>query len=189
TTTDGDGDVASQSVSIGAGVVFKDDGPSVSAMTLTGSVTTDETTQLGITVTSAVALFSGGVGAAGADDGSTDVSLRIDVADSGLMTTQGGHAIILEADANDSDIVYGRFDSDGNGSLDGTAFKLEIGEDGKLSVTQYVAIQHPDNPDNYDEPVDLTGKLSAVVTTTDGDGDVASQSVSIGAGVVFKDDG
>ncbi|MGS3143481.1 type I secretion C-terminal target domain-containing protein, partial [Aeromonas sanarellii] len=39
------------------------------------------------------------------------------------------------------------------------------------------------------EPVDLTGKLSAVVTTTDGDGDVASQSVSIGAGVVFKDDG
>uniref|UniRef100_UPI003B9F7214 DUF5801 repeats-in-toxin domain-containing protein n=2 Tax=Aeromonas enteropelogenes TaxID=29489 RepID=UPI003B9F7214 len=176
-------------VSIGAGVVFKDDGPSVSAMTLTGSVTTDETTQLGITVTSAVALFSGGVGAAGADGGSTDVSLRIDVADSGLMTTQGGHAIILEADANDSDIVYGRFDSDGNGSLDGTAFKLEIGEDGKLSVTQYVAIQHPDNPDNYDEPVDLTDKLSAVVTTTDGDGDVASQSVSIGAGVVFKDDG
>ncbi|WP_421329037.1 DUF5801 repeats-in-toxin domain-containing protein, partial [Aeromonas veronii] len=147
------------------------------------------TTQLGITVTSAAALFSGGVGAAGADDGSTDVSLRIDVADSGLMTTQGGHAIILEADANDSDIVYGRFDSDGNGSLDGTAFKLEIGEDGKLSVTQYVAIQHPDNPDNYDEPVDLTDKLSAVVTTTDGDGDVASQSVSIGAGVVFKDDG
>lgn len=191
TVIDADGDSANASLDLGASGVFRfeDDGPSVSAMTRSGSVTTDESTQLGVTVTSAAALFSGGVGAAGADGGSTDVSLHIDVADSGLMTTVGSHAILLEADVADSDIVYGRFDSDGNGSLDGTAFKLEIGEDGKLSVTQYVAIKHPDSPDNYDEPVDLAGKLSAVVTTTDGDGDVASQSVSIGAGVVFKDDG
>ncbi|MHC9246202.1 VWA domain-containing protein, partial [Aeromonas jandaei] len=60
---------------------------------------------------------------------------------------------------------------------------------GKLSVTQFVAIKHPDSPSNYDEPVDLAGKLSAVVTITDGDGDVASKSVSIGAGVKFEDDG
>ncbi|MGN5073498.1 retention module-containing protein [Aeromonas veronii] len=189
TTTDGDGDVASKSVSIGAGVQFEDDGPSVTAMTLTGSVTTDESTQLGVTVTSVASIFSGGVGSTGVDGGTTDVSLRIDVAASGLVTTVGNKAITLVADGADSDIVYGKFDSDGNGSLDGNAFKLEIGEDGKLSVTQFVAIKHPDSPTNYDEPVDLAGKLSAVVTTTDGDGDVASKSVSIGAGVQFEDDG
>ncbi|MGS3143480.1 retention module-containing protein, partial [Aeromonas sanarellii] len=182
---DSDGDSATNTLS----VQIVDDVPSVSAMTRSGSVTTDETTQLGVTVTSAAAMFSGGVGATGADGGSTDVSLRIDVAASGLMTTAGSKPITLVADGVDSDIVYGRFDSNGDGVLDSDAFKLEIGEDGKLSVTQYVAIKHPDSPDNYDEPVDLTGKLSAVVTTTDGDGDVASQSVSIGAGVVFKDDG
>ncbi|MGN5126260.1 retention module-containing protein [Aeromonas sp. 30P] len=188
TTTDGDGDVASKSVSIGAGVQFEDDGPSVTAMTLTGSVTTDESTQLGVTVASVASIFSGGVGSTGVDGGTTDVSLRIDVAASGLVTTVGNKAITLVADGADSDIVYGKFDSDGNGSLDSNAFKLEIGEDGKLSVTQFVAIKHPDSPTNYDEPVDA-GKLSAVVTTTDGDGDVASKSVSIGAGVQFEDDG
>ncbi|WP_234781245.1 DUF5801 repeats-in-toxin domain-containing protein, partial [Aeromonas veronii] len=168
TTTDGDGDVASKSVSIGAGVKFEDDGPSVTVMTLAGSVTTDESTQLGVTVTSVASIFSGGVGSTGVDGGTTDVSLRIDVAASGLVTTVGNKAITLVADGADSDIVYGKFDSDGNGSLDSNAFKLEIGEDGKLSVTQFVAIKHPDSPTNYDEPVDLAGKLSAVVTTTDG---------------------
>ncbi|WP_421232875.1 beta strand repeat-containing protein [Aeromonas jandaei] len=189
TITDGDGDVASKSVSIGAGVKFEDDGPSVTAMTLTGSVTTDESTQLGVTVTSVASLFSGGVGSTGVDGGMTDVSLRIDVAASGLVTTVGNKAITLVADGADSDIVYGKFDSDGDNVLDSNAFKLEIGEDGKLSVTQFVAIKHPDSPTNYDEPVDLAGKLSAVVTITDGDGDVASKSVSIGAGVKFEDDG
>ncbi|WP_279501792.1 retention module-containing protein [Aeromonas veronii] len=189
TTTDGDGDVASKSVSIGAGVQFEDDGPSVTAMTLTGSVTTDESTQLGVTVTSVASIFSGGVGSTGVDGGTTDVSLRIDVAASGLVTTVGNKAITLVADGADSDIVYGKFDSDGDNVLDSNAFKLEIGEDGTLSVTQFVAIKHPDSPTNYDEPVDLAGKLSAVVTTTDGDGDVASKSVSIGAGVQFEDDG
>ncbi|MFM5332839.1 VWA domain-containing protein, partial [Aeromonas veronii] len=187
--TDGDGDVASKSVSIGAGVQFEDDGPSVTAMTLTGSVTTDESTQLGVTVASVASIFSGGVGSTGVDGGTTDVSLRIDVAASGLVTTVGNKAITLVADGADSDIVYGKFDSDGDNVLDSNAFKLEIGEDGTLSVTQFVAIKHPDSPTNYDEPVDLAGKLSAVVTTTDGDGDVASKSVSIGAGVQFEDDG
>ncbi|WP_279503066.1 DUF5801 repeats-in-toxin domain-containing protein [Aeromonas veronii] len=112
------------------------------------------------------------------------MSLRIDVAASGLVTTVGNKAITLVADGADSDIVYGKFDSDGDNVLDSNAFKLEIGEDGTLSVTQFVAIKHPDSPTNYDGPVGLANlKLSAVVTTTDGDGDVASKSVSIGAGV------
>ena len=195
TRVDGDGDSVTDSatVSLIAGersvFSFEDDGPSVTAMTLTGSVTTDESTQLGVTVTSVASIFSGGVGSTGVDGGTTDVSLRIDVAASGLVTTVGNKAITLVADGADSDIVYGKFDSDGDNVLDSNAFKLEIGEDGTLSVTQFVAIKHPDSPTNYDEPVDLAGKLSAVVTTTDGDGDVASKSVSIGAGVQFEDDG
>ncbi|MFQ2027931.1 retention module-containing protein, partial [Aeromonas veronii] len=92
TRVDGDGDSVTDSatVSLIAGersvFSFDDDGPSVTAMTLTGSVTTDESTQLGVTVTSVASIFSGGVGSTGVDGGTTDVSLRIDVAASGLVT-------------------------------------------------------------------------------------------------------
>ncbi|MGR6755768.1 hypothetical protein ACU6QF_18835, partial [Aeromonas veronii] len=57
TVMDGDGDSVTDSATVtlitGERSVFSfdDDGPSVTAMTLAGSVTTDESTQLGVTVT------------------------------------------------------------------------------------------------------------------------------------------
>ncbi|MCO4174573.1 DUF5801 domain-containing protein, partial [Aeromonas veronii] len=102
TVVDGDGDSLTRSatvdlisrstdeqevVSQSSVFSFDDDGPGVTAMTLAGSVTTDESTQLGVTVTSVASIFSGGVGSTGVDGGTTDVSLRIDVAASGLVTT------------------------------------------------------------------------------------------------------
>ncbi|WP_268010894.1 DUF5801 repeats-in-toxin domain-containing protein, partial [Aeromonas veronii] len=95
TVVDGDGDSLTRSatvdlisrstdeqevVSQSSVFSFDDDGPGVTAMTLASSVTTDESTQLGVTVTSVASLFSGGVGSTGVDGGTTDVSLRIDVA-------------------------------------------------------------------------------------------------------------
>ncbi|MGG2408655.1 hypothetical protein, partial [Aeromonas veronii] len=73
TVMDGDGDSVTDSATVtlitGERSVFSfdDDGPSVTAMTLTGSVTTDESTQLGVTVTSVASIFSGGVGSTGVD--------------------------------------------------------------------------------------------------------------------------
>ena len=47
----------------------------------------------------------------------------------------------------------------------------------------------PDFPDSYDEAVNLAGLLNAVVTVTDGDGDVATGTVGIGDAISFEDDG
>ncbi|WP_018991928.1 retention module-containing protein, partial [Aromatoleum toluclasticum] len=167
-------------------VTIVDDVPSVTVTaTGEGSVTTDETTDLGSTITASAAVAN--ISAlTGADGGTTNVKLVVDVADSGL-TTVDGKAITLVADTNDN-TVLGRYDSDGNGSLDATAFTVTISDAGVLSVTQNVALHHPDDT-NPDDPVTLAGKLSLSVTTTDGDGDQASDTLAIGNLVTFEDDG
>ncbi len=188
TVTDGDQDVASDSVSIGSQITFEDDGPSVTDMVVSteGAVATDESSQLGVTVVGTASVFTGGVASLGADGGSTDVSLHIDSAATGFTTTEGGYAITLVADATDNNLVHGQY-TDGTGIHD--AFTVSISDAGVVSVTQNVALVHPDHPSNYDEAISLDGKLSAVVTVTDGDQDVASDSVSIGSQITFEDDG
>ncbi|MBE1426558.1 T1SS-143 domain-containing protein [Desulfomicrobium macestii] len=203
TLEDGDQDVAMDAVGIGAFISFKDDGPAVDIdlnigleQQVLGAVVTDETSQLGVKVTGAESIFAYTVApAAGADGGTPDVSLRIDDSATGFKTTVGGHLITLVADPDDNNVVYGKY-TDGSGTHD--AFTIEIGEDGKLSVTQHVAMVHPDpatlegNPadtSSYDEAITLANKLSAVVTLEDGDQDVAMDAVGIGAFISFKDDG
>ncbi|WP_230314275.1 DUF5801 repeats-in-toxin domain-containing protein, partial [Legionella pneumophila] len=56
-------------------------------------------------------------------------------------------------------------------------------------MAQYESIKHPTGGSSYDEAVHLGGKINAVVTVTDGDGDVATQAIGIGDAVVFEDDG
>ena len=161
-----------------------------------GAVVTDETNQLGVKVTGAESIFAYTVApSAGADGGTPDVSLRIDDSATGFKTTVGGHLITLVADPDDNNVVYGKYTDD---SGTHNAFTIEIGEDGKLSVTQYVAMVHPDpatlqgdpaDTSSYDEAITLVNKLSAVVTLEDGDQDVAMDAVGIGAFISFKDDG
>jgi hypothetical protein len=69
-----------------------------------------------------------------------DLSLRIDDSDTGFKTTLGGHDITLVPDSENNNIVYGQY-TDGTGTHN--AFTIEIGEDGRLSVTQFVAMVHP----------------------------------------------
>ncbi len=149
------------------------------------TLTTDETSQIGVAVTSAAALVSY-TADTGADGGTTDLSLVVTDADSGLFTTVGNKAITLVADGSDNNIVYGKFDD--TGTLDGLAFTIVLNANGTVTVTQAVALKHPLNTDN-NEPVDLTGKLSAKIQVTDGDGDVASDQVEIGSKIIFLDDG
>ena len=60
---------------------------------------------------------------------------------------------------------------------------------GVVSVAQYESIEHPTGGASHDEPVNLGATVNAVVTVTDGDGDVATNSVAIGSQIVFEDDG
>ncbi|CDZ48038.1 DUF5801 repeats-in-toxin domain-containing protein [Neorhizobium galegae] len=120
----------------------------------------------------------------GADDNvSTALTLRIDGGngiDSGLMTTDGAN-IYLYLEGN---VVVGRV-GDANGLA---AFAIAIDDDGRVSVAEYLSLKHPSNAFS-DEGINLSGKISAVLTATDYDGDVVTKSVSIGDKIAFEDDG
>ncbi|MEP1571697.1 DUF5801 repeats-in-toxin domain-containing protein [Roseibium album] len=113
------------------------------------------------------------------DDPSVELSLRIDDPASGITTTDG-KAITLSLEG---DLVVGRIDGDGD-----AAFAIHLDEDGNVSIAQYLSLKHPD-PTSSDEHISLAGKISAVLTVTDADGDTVSNDVSIGADVTFDDDG
>ncbi|NML76389.1 tandem-95 repeat protein [Rhizobium sp. S-51] len=115
----------------------------------------------------------------GADDNvTTSLTLRIDNAASGLFTTDG-QPITLSLE---NGIVVGRIPSGV------AAFAVTIEPNGQVSVAQYLSLKHGDTASN-DEGIDLSGKISAVLTSTDYDGDTVVKSVSIGDRVVFEDDG
>ncbi|WP_298965834.1 DUF5801 repeats-in-toxin domain-containing protein [uncultured Roseibium sp.] len=115
----------------------------------------------------------------GTDETATrELELRIDDADSGLFTTED-EAITLTLEDG---LVIGRIAS-------GEAvFAIHIDLRGRVSIVQYQSLKHPDSTSS-DEHIDLAGKLSAVLTITDADGDEVSTEVSIGADVTFDDDG
>ena len=141
-----------------------DDGPTVEVTLNTdgelalGTVMTDETTDLGNTMTASAAAVN--ITALTGEDNegaTTNVALTIVSAASGLTTTDG-KAITLVQGTTDNEVL-GRYDSDGDTVLDTTAFSVSVTDAGVLSVTQLASLTHPDSPDNYDEAVDLTGKL------------------------------
>jgi T1SS-143 domain-containing protein len=103
--------------------------------------------------------------------------------DSGLRTTDG-HSITLHLEGA---LIVGRIV--GGADAGKAAFAIAIGIDGSLSVAQYVSLEHPIGGSSFDEAVTLAGKIQAVVTVTDGDGDVAVDKVDIGSVIRFEDDG
>ena len=107
--------------------------------------------------------------------------------DSGLQTTDNRQISLF----NESGVIVGRMDTAG-GVADpaGTvAFAISINNAGEVTVAQYLSLEHPTSPDNYDEAVNLGSLVNAVVTVTDGDGDVATQNIAIGNAIQFQDDG
>ncbi len=112
----------------------------------------------------------------------TLLSLDVQNADSGLSALDGS-PIVLSVE---NGLVVGRVDG---GIYNGqAAFAVAIGQDGSISIAQYLPLQHPDTA-SHDEALNLSGKIRAVVTVTDGDGDVSVDSVGIGGVVRFEDDG
>ncbi|NPC59392.1 DUF5801 repeats-in-toxin domain-containing protein, partial [Caenimonas soli] len=133
----------------------------------------------------------------GTDDAkSTVFSLSItggDGTDSLLDTTDGKNIVLFK----EGDLIVGRYDVN-NGTVtaaDPAAFAIAIDQGGRLAVAQYVSLKHP-TPGNgttpagsFDERIDLTGLVNAVVTVTDNDNDTASTSTAVGDKINFDDDG
>ncbi|WP_292136196.1 DUF5801 repeats-in-toxin domain-containing protein, partial [Mesorhizobium sp.] len=100
----------------------------------------------------------------------------------GLLTTEGNHAITLVADSATQ--ISGKYDSDNNGSPDATAFTVTLSGT-TVTLTSLVALEHSNAPQDgtEDNTLDLNGLINVVatVTVTDGDSDVvSSQSTSSG---------
>ncbi|WP_162944043.1 MULTISPECIES: VCBS domain-containing protein [unclassified Rhizobium] len=201
--TDGDGDSVTLTGALKVTIV--DDAPKVD-LALTGSITIDESGSGDNDVSASNSvrnLFAGITGgndphmstvyaqhnvvspsvSMGADDATgatSSLTLHIDNPDSGLTTT-AGQAITLSQLADGT--VVGKI-ADGE-----IAFAIRIDDSGKVSIAQYMALANP-NPSKSDgDLVDLSGKLSAVLSATDSDGDTVNTSVSIGSGIRFDDDG
>ena len=217
TVTDGDGDVATSDVDVSGLFTFYDDGPTAEIAPVSqASIVLDESLGVDATdgnaatddiTTSNVDPFAAAYGtpigalsgvdlvntttATGEDneDATTVVTLSIasDGTDSGLYTTGGDNLIFLYYDGDNVVGLEGNgIAADPNGDV---AFALSIDIDGKVSVAQYLSLDHPTDGSSYDEAVNLSGLVDAVVTVTDGDGDVATDSVDIGSMISFEDDG
>ncbi|HEX6072762.1 MAG TPA: DUF5801 repeats-in-toxin domain-containing protein [Sphingomicrobium sp.] len=216
TVVDNDGDsvTGSATVNIGANLHFTDDGPTIdpsinqevrpaivdesppvdaNAIPLVDGVTAGDDPDL----VGGLAIGAGSTGGAVVDanavfgaDGPANgggINYSLVVGNGGVsgLTTTDGTAIDLVKLSNG--VVVGL--------VHGTqtaAFAIQIdATSGIVTVEQYLSINHPDFPNNFNEAVTLAdGSLGVTVTATDFDGDTAtSNAVDITDLIQFHDDG
>ncbi|RUY18358.1 hypothetical protein EN991_04415 [Mesorhizobium sp. M7A.F.Ca.US.005.03.2.1] len=177
---------------VGSFINFDDDGPTLS---ITAAVTVGpaEVVEASGAGGQSQATITPPTFDAGAVDGyTTDVGYALALAGAaatGLVTTDGNHAITLVVDSATQ--VSGKYDSDGNSSLDATAFTVTLSGT-TVTLTSLVALEHSNAPQGggEDNTLDLNGLINVVatVTVTDGDADVVSQqSTSSGLSLIFDD--
>ncbi|KNH16234.1 hypothetical protein ACS77_28600, partial [Pseudomonas syringae] len=93
TTTDGDGDSVQATLNIGSNLVFKDDGPSITATGEEPTLTVDETVLATDATQNFAANFSSAFGADG--PGTLTYALGVVAGASGLTDTATGEAVNL----------------------------------------------------------------------------------------------
>jgi len=207
TTTDGDGDIATnhQTVDLGGNVQFADDGPTASVSTTSDAAVvalTQDHDTIGAAFDTATANFSTvfhsttSYGADGAGTTSTTYALSLAVAEgtsSGLASD--GHTIYLFENGG---VITGSTSSTEGGITAGnTIFTLSVDSSGVVTSTQYAEIDHslPGASSNYDSQIASLANglvnLTATTTVTDGDGDTATGSahIDLGGNIQFADDG
>ncbi|HAU0936922.1 TPA: flagellar hook-length control protein FliK, partial [Legionella pneumophila] len=108
--------------------------------------------------------------------------LKITDAVSGLQTSDGTPInLFLESNGD----ITGRAGDIGAPAV----FAIRMNPNtGSITVAQYGSIKQFDT-NSHDEAVDLTGRISAVVTAKDSDGDVSNAEIPIGQRIIFEDDG
>lgn len=189
---DGDSDPASaQSSSSALSITFDDTDPtlSITSAVAVGSAAVNEASGNG--GKSTVSITPPGVTAGAVDGSTTSISYALSLAgtSTGLTTTDGNHPITLVADSAIQ--VSGKYDSDGNGSLDGTAFTVVLSGT-QVTLTSLVALEHDNSQSgSEDNTLDLNGLINVVatVTVTDGDNDSVSQqsTTSSALSLTFND--
>ncbi|MBB4372463.1 hypothetical protein GGD63_005271 [Bradyrhizobium sp. cir1] len=177
---------------VGSFINFDDDGPTleITAAPVVGAAEVVEASGAG---GQSQATITPPTFTASAVDGyTTDVSYELALAGgtaTGLQTTVGNHAITLVVDSATQ--ISGKYDSDGNSSLDATAFTVTLSGT-TVTLTSLVALEHSNSPQGVgeDNTLDLNGLINVVatVTVTDGDNDsTSSQSTSAGLSLTFDD--
>ncbi|MFQ2083086.1 DUF5801 repeats-in-toxin domain-containing protein [Aeromonas veronii] len=195
TVTDKDGDHASGVLDIGKVISFKDDAPSASAKAAASAgATLDETggfDAVDITSSAISGLFNTPV--YGADgSGSVQYSLSATAgAGTGLwLAGQSGSASEIKLVA-----VASGYEGWTGGSTSGTkAFSVLMDGNGKVTVTQYAALEHGvdgSSASDHDDSVSLAAAaaIKVVQTVTDRDGDSTTATSASGLDIAFKDDG
>src|SRR5262249_4795035 len=181
--TDKDGDHASAPLDLTPQLVFKDDGPSITA-TPTGAptLTVDETTLATNDTKAFAAQFTPNFGADG--QGATPVSYALSTAGgaSGLTDTATNESVVLSLVGGQ---ILGKTATTGL-----TVFVVSVDANGNVTLAQQRAIVHA-NPGTPDESRGLTGANLVVLTATatDKDGDHAAAPLDLTPLLVFKDDG
>ncbi|MFV3304251.1 retention module-containing protein [Pseudomonas sp. NY15181] len=202
--TDFDGDKASstQSLDLGGKVTFDDDGPSISiglSNAQIDALETHDALTIGNASDSDTVDFSGAFSiiqqSSGADAPASAVSwsyaMHLDVpggSASGLSSA--GQAIFLYQIGNQ--VVGSTASTQGAVDASNTVFGLSVDGSGKVTLTQYVELDHP-QPGN-DQQISLGSNLvslqgTASITDFDGDKATSTTSLDLGGKVTFDDDG
>ncbi|UWU75277.1 DUF5801 domain-containing protein [Bradyrhizobium huanghuaihaiense] len=177
---------------VGSFINFDDDGPtlSITAAPTVGSATVIEAS--GVAGQNQATITPPTFTASAVDGYTTDVSYALGLAAgtaTGLQTTDGNHAITLVADSATQ--ISGKYDSDGNGSNDATAFTVTLSGT-TVTLRSFVALEHSNAPQGAgeDNTLDLNGLINvkATVTVTDGDHDPVSKDSTSGTlSLTFND--
>ncbi|MBZ9882697.1 DUF5801 domain-containing protein [Mesorhizobium sp. CA10] len=194
TVTDGDQDVVSQqSSSSGLSLTFDDTDPalSITAAPVIAAAAVGEASGAGGQTQATITPPT--FNASAVDGYTTAVTYVLALAGgpaTGLLTTEGNHPITLVADSGTQ--ISGMYDSDGNSTLDATAFTVTLSGT-TVTLTSLVALEHSNAPQGVgeDNTLDLNGLINVVatVTVTDGDNDTVTQqsSTSGGLSLTFND--
>ncbi|TIN31233.1 MAG: hypothetical protein E5Y31_03440 [Mesorhizobium sp.] len=180
TITDGDGDTAAAPLEIGDHLIFKDDGPSITADGTEPTITVDET-NLGDNSESFSAAFTSNAGADG-DAISYVLDINQVTNDSGLTDTLTGEAVLLSV--NGAGAVEGR-----TAGTDDLVFTVSVSAAGLVTLDQVRAVIHfPDSGPDQATTLASDDLITLTATITDGDGDQDDDTVNIGTSLIFKDD-
>src|SRR5205814_6033092 len=183
TATDKDGDTTSTNVSVTVNLVFKDDGPSITA-TGTGAptLTVDESVLATNAMGAFAAQFTPVFGTDGQGATSVSYALSTPGGDSGLVDTASGQTVNLSLVSGQ---VQGR-----TATSNVLVFTVSVDSSGVVTLDQIRAVVHADatNPDDS-KTLSASNLVVLTATATDKDGDSASTPLNIGQQLVLKDDG
>ena len=201
---DGDGDTAtaSQSIDIGANIVFQDDVPLINSILTGTQLRIDETDNvvavggetdgpggnLGTVTLAASALFNVTTLNNSADQPETTAYklVVVDGAASGFTASSSGLAILLYNVSGDPTKVEGRV----GGIAGPVAFSVTMLADGTTTLTQFFGIRHTDTTSKDELSSALAANaLQVEISRTDFDGDKATVLHDLGSVIRFEDDG